>query len=350
MYMLSAVVIVLGIYVLARIVGVVAENRFLDYVDWWQERTTISNSATGELFQAAGTSSPEIAINAYAVYIASANPVVGLMTIIGSALFQLTVVLAVPFFVAPRSTMTASKVFRSASVYGGAVLLLLLAAYDTVFVWWELLVFVVAYAIYAWYVLRDFEDVAVETVPSTDKERWWSWIDRPARRVGEWVNALIPGPEQTRFGFLGVLLVIGGVSAATVELAVLGGDLIGVPSAVMAITVLAAASSIPEISSNMAKARAGNVDQVVGNAIGSNTFDILISFGGVSLVAAWLRRGVSMPAGSAVFEAAGLLLSALVIVITTFWLSDWEVKTWTPYCLLGVYAASIVGYVVIATA
>lgn len=341
--------VILGIYVATRIVGVVAEGRFLDYIDWFQDKTRLSNAAAGELFQAFGTSAPEVAITLYATYIMAGNPAIGITTIIGSALFQLTVVLAVPFFVASTSSLNRDQVLRSAGVYAGAVILLLLAAYDAVFYWWELIVFVAYYAVYAWWLLGDTTVIKSDehVVEPRGKTGGLSLIDRPARRAARAVNTALPKPSASLTGFVLVLGVIGVLCAFTVELAKYGGSLLGVPASVMAITVLAAGSSIPELSSNMAKARSGSLDQVVGNAVGSNTFDVLIGFGGVSLIAATARGGLAMSHASAVFGASALLFTCLASVLGVLWAARWTVRTWTPYALLSVYGVSVVGYLVL---
>ena len=54
------------------------------------------------------------------------------------------------------------------------------------------------------------------------------------------------------------------------------GDIIGVPTTIMGITLLAAGTSIPDCLSSIAVARRGHGDMAVSSSIGSNIFDILI--------------------------------------------------------------------------
>lgn len=78
-----------------------------------------------------------------------------------------------------------------------------------------------------------------------------------------------------------VILLLGGLAALAVgsELLVKGavqtGSAIGVPEAVIGMTVVAFGTSLPELSTCIAAARKQSVGLILGNIIGSNTFNIL---------------------------------------------------------------------------
>jgi cation:H+ antiporter len=78
-----------------------------------------------------------------------------------------------------------------------------------------------------------------------------------------------------------VLMLLGGVGALAVgsELLVKGavetGTALGVPEAVIGMTVVAFGTSLPELSTCIAAARKQSVGLILGNIIGSNTFNIL---------------------------------------------------------------------------
>lgn len=78
-----------------------------------------------------------------------------------------------------------------------------------------------------------------------------------------------------------VVILLGGVAALAVgsELLVKGavqtGTAIGVPEAVIGLTVVAFGTSLPELSTCIAAARKQSVGLILGNIIGSNTFNIL---------------------------------------------------------------------------
>ncbi len=78
-----------------------------------------------------------------------------------------------------------------------------------------------------------------------------------------------------------VLILIGGLLALAVgsEMLVRGavvtGTIIGVPEAIIGLTVVAFGTSLPELSTCIAAARKQSLGLILGNIIGSNTFNIL---------------------------------------------------------------------------
>ena len=78
-----------------------------------------------------------------------------------------------------------------------------------------------------------------------------------------------------------ILILLGGLAALAVgsELLVQGavqtGTAIGVPEAIIGMTVVAFGTSLPELSTCLAAARKQSVGLILGNIIGSNTFNIL---------------------------------------------------------------------------
>jgi cation:H+ antiporter len=69
------------------------------------------------------------------------------------------------------------------------------------------------------------------------------------------------------------ILVIG--SEILVQGAVAGGYALGVPEAVIGMTVIAFGTSLPELTACVAAARKGQSDMIVGGIVGSNIFNIL---------------------------------------------------------------------------
>lgn len=90
----------------------------------------------------------------------------------------------------------------------------------------------------------------------------------------------VDGPEITDMKGA-ALVLLGGLAALAIgsELLVKGavqtGSAIGVPEAVIGMTVVAFGTSLPELSTCIAAARKQSVGLILGNIIGSNTFNIL---------------------------------------------------------------------------
>merc|ERR1719269_414035 len=89
-----------------------------------------------------------------------------------------------------------------------------------------------------------------------------------------------PTPRKFLLNFVAALIFIAGFSYFLVycvemfSAAILGGG--NNVTVVMSFTLLAAGTSIPDLVSSMAVARAGEGDMAVSSSIGSNIFDILV--------------------------------------------------------------------------
>eukprot|EP00929_Paragymnodinium_shiwhaense_P018728 TRINITY_DN12999_c0_g1_i1.p1 TRINITY_DN12999_c0_g1~~TRINITY_DN12999_c0_g1_i1.p1 ORF type:complete len:602 (+),score=126.92 TRINITY_DN12999_c0_g1_i1:74-1807(+) len=88
----------------------------------------------------------------------------------------------------------------------------------------------------------------------------------------------IPKPTESMFlgTFIVSLLWIGGFSFFLVWWVSILGELLHIQIIIMSFTLLAAGTSIPDLVSSMAVARAGQGDMAVSSSIGSNIFDILV--------------------------------------------------------------------------
>ena len=64
-------------------------------------------------------------------------------------------------------------------------------------------------------------------------------------------------------------------SEVLVQGAVAGGFALGVPEAVIGMTVIAFGTSLPELTACVAAARKGQSDMIIGGIVGSNIFNIL---------------------------------------------------------------------------
>ena len=79
-----------------------------------------------------------------------------------------------------------------------------------------------------------------------------------------------------------VLLAIG--SELVVTGSVVVGELLGVPEAVIGLTVIAIGTSLPELAASVTAARKGEIGMIYGNLIGSNIFNVLSIVGLTAMV------------------------------------------------------------------
>lgn len=81
--------------------------------------------------------------------------------------------------------------------------------------------------------------------------------------------------QAALFILLGGLIALAVGSEMLVKGAVVSGTIIGVPEAIIGLTVVAFGTSLPELSTCLAAARKQSLGLILGNIIGSNTFNIL---------------------------------------------------------------------------
>lgn len=99
----------------------------------------------------------------------------------------------------------------------------------------------------------------------------------------------LPETEFTSYlqASLWLLAGLAGVSIGAeflVKGAIVGGKALGIPEAVIGLTVVAIGTSLPELATSISAARKGHADMMVGNIVGSNLFNIMSIIGITSIL------------------------------------------------------------------
>lgn len=149
-------------------------------------------------------------------------------------------------------------------------------------------------------------------------------------------------PEQVALIVAGLVLLVLG-SDWLVTAAVSYARAFGVSDVVIALTIVAAGTSMPEVATSVAAALKGERDIAVGNVVGSSTFNILGCLGVSSLVAG--NTGLVMPASVLAFDIWVMLAVALACL--PVFLTGREIARWEGGVFLAYYAAYAV-YLVLA--
>ncbi len=102
------------------------------------------------------------------------------------------------------------------------------------------------------------------------------------------------------------MLVLGGALAERGAVGV--AEAIGLSEAVIGLTVVAIATSLPELATSLMAARRGQVDIAVGNVVGSNLFNILLVLGVTATI-----TPTPVPQGG-LRALSAMLMLALVLV------------------------------------
>jgi cation:H+ antiporter len=153
-----------------------------------------------------------------------------------------------------------------------------------------------------------------------------AWSVRSAEREAETPAAALPASPSLSVA-ASVALLVGGLA-----LLVLGADrfvigavelarLVGLSETVIALTVVAVGTSLPELATSVVAAFKGESDIALGNVVGSNIFNLLGILGITGLV-----RPLPLPPGTGADLLVMVATAALVLPLarTGFRLQRWE--------------------------
>ncbi len=270
-------------------------------------RMGLSEAVTGATLAAAGTSAPEFGSSLFSVLLD--HPDVGLGTIVGSAIYNVTVIPGLAAVVAGPLLLNREVYVRDVLFYLLALGLVLGALTDGVVTRWEAVAWVAAYAVYV-LIMKRSGGRTLEDDEAPD------WSVRKAVAAG---TASVIG-----IGVLSEVLV-----RCTVGLC----HHLGVPEATVSVIVNAAGTSIPDTMASIHAARRGLGSMAISNAVGSNTFDLLVCLGvPLSLVPRLVVK-------ERIYSSAAFLLGCVVAL----WLlsKDGDLKPWEGIVLLSAYAGFV---------
>ncbi len=108
------------------------------------------------------------------------------------------------------------------------------------------------------------------------------------------------------------------ISWFLVEYAVVFANAIGLPPVIIALTVLAAGTSVPDLISSIIVARQGRGEMAIANAIGSNIFDILVGLGLPWLIAATVLGMQVVHVGVEDLWTSTIVLLSTVVLLFVF--------------------------------
>jgi Ca2+/Na+ antiporter len=244
---------------------------------------------------------------------------VGIGAIVGSALFNVLVITGASAIARPLK-IEWPIVTRDVIVYSMSLALLLWAFWDSSISLFEALMFILFYGgyiliLYIWSKNYEPDEDAAEIVERMiEKER----VDtNPLRRVNQIIDrvfAVLTGDirESVARTFVVSILIITTMSWVLVEAGIALAGALNIPPVIVALTILAAGTSLPDTISSVVVAKQGRGDMAVSNAVGSNIFDILIGLG-----LPWLIVLVG-GAGHIDVGAEGLLTSTFTLVASVF--------------------------------
>jgi cation:H+ antiporter len=247
----------------------------------------------GLTVMAVGTSMPELTVSVMSALKGSTDMAIGNVT--GSNLFNTLIILGICSLVRPM-VFTKENVRRDIPICIGASLLMLVFALyiGQGISRWQGAIMLALYVTVIWYSVRSGKQATPEEESAGDSSSM-GW--------GRVIIYIIVGLAGLIYGGNTCLESATSIARAW-----------GVSEAVIAITIVAAGTSLPELASSLSAIANGKLSLALGNVIGSNIANILLILGTSGLIKPLTMGGITpldvwMVFGSSVL----LLLSALAI-------------------------------------
>ncbi len=328
------VVLLLCFFLLARIVDLF----FISSLDKISKDLNLSNDAAGATLMAMGSSAPELFVALFAVLKPGNHQAIGMGSIVGSAIFNLLVIVGAAAFVAKKNTkLTWQPMIRDLLFYTVAVALLVLFIRDGALTPFEAAIFLAIYVLYAlaavyWRKLLPYKDMQGSVEEEVHGEQ--SRISKP---IDWFLKLIFPSQKHYYSIFIISIVLIAAISYVLVEVAVASALLLHIPEAIIALTILAVGTSVPDLISSVIVARQGRADMAVSNALGSNIFDILVGLG-LPFLVVMLVSGETISAGSDdLFTSSMILFASVVLLFILLLFNKWKVGKVTGILLIAIY-------------
>lgn len=287
----------------------------------------ISPLVVGLTVVAFGTSAPELAVSAGAVLDGKVDIAIG--NVVGSNILNVLLILGASAVITPL-VVHLQLIRQEVPIMIAASVALLLMMLDGVVATWESALLVGAMVIYTvflvWQSRRQSASADAEFEGEVDLNSTW---DR------HW-------SVQLGLILLGLVALVTG-SHFLVEAAVTTAKQWGVSDMVIALTIVALGTSLPEIATSVTAALKGQRDMAVGNVVGSNTFNILGCLG----ISGMLSTSGLVVAESVIHFDAWVMLAVALACLPIF-ISGREIARWEGVVFL-LYYAAYTAYLILAS-
>lgn len=292
------------------------------------QRFRVPEFIVGLTIVAVGTSTPELVVSVLSA--AAGNSDVAIGNIVGSNIFNVFLILGVCALIAPLP-LTGGNIRRDLPFLTAVSVLLLLLTSDRLLELGEVdaigridgIVMLLLYIALIRYTIRAERRTAAQATQTTQTEK----------------------PQRSRSLWLIVVMIAGGLAGL-----IFGGELfldsataiaraLGVSESVIAITLVAGGTSLPELASSVVSLLKGKSEMALGNVIGSNIANILLILGLSATIHPLTLGGITR------IDLLTVLLSSVLLFVTAFTFRRKAVDRWEGAIFLVIYALYI-GYLV----
>lgn len=249
------------------------------------EITGVPKMVVGATLVSLATTAPEFSVSAAAAYLG--HPATSVGNAVGSTICNIGLILAVASLIAPVSLPRANAAPKSAFMLAAGALLVLLVR-DAELDGAEGLLLLGLVPVYLWLGVRGA-----------------GWSDS---------GGAASGPQTPRVALLfvaGAVLVVLG-SVLLVQNAAHLARALGVPELVIALTLIAVGTSLPELITAVSASLHGHGEIAVGNVVGANVLNIAWVLGGASVIT---PLGIARQSFLLDFPVMLLMMAAFLVLV-----------------------------------
>lgn len=282
------------LWILAVIVGFVflvkGADFFVDGAAGIAAKLKVSSFIIGLTIVALGTSAPEAAVSVIggikAAFGDSEAASVIMGNVLGSNMINILLILGISALVAKIPVEKSSRCFEIPFLIIVSLIFILLGDIGNGFTWYDGLILIVLYALFMAYTiimakrtqpaLLEADISSARTAEKPQRTGFFGWLDRVGAKYAE---------LKDKTWFLIVITIVGlGLVVLGAKLVVDGAtyiaqDLLMIPTSIVAITVVAFGTSLPELVTSVSAAKKGDMGIATGNIIGSNIANLLLIAG-----------------------------------------------------------------------
>lgn len=296
---------------------------FVDGASGIAEKLHVSTFVIGLTVVALGTSAPEAAVSIIGGVKAALGDGSGAQVIMGNVLgsnmINILLILGISALVTKLPVEKSSRYIEIPFLIVISLIFILLGDIGDGFAWYDGLILIALYAAFMTYtvimakrskpvLLEESAADATAVIGAPAREGFGGFIDRVKAKYGElkgkvWFLIILT--------VVGLAMVVGGAQLVVSNAQSIAEDLLHIPTNIVALTVVAFGTSLPELVTSVSAARKGDVGLATGNIIGSNIANLLFvaGLGFVSSGAAGVPFDVSSLAdGYVSIIAAAILL------------------------------------------
>lgn len=345
--MIELVIYTLLILVSFYLLAQVTDAYFIPALERISERNNIPSDVAGTTLMAMGSSAPELFIALIAVFRPGGHEEIGMGTIVGSALFNILVIIGAAAM-ARKATLSWQPLVREVFFYLMSVALLGYVFYNNHISVLEASMMIAVYVFYIFAVIKwkkwlPYKDDAEEVEHSVDidKINRYKFLRMIVRPLNWMMRISYPKIKYHWAIFIISIIWISLLSWLLVESAIHISHALDIPEAIIALTVLAIGTSVPDLISSYLVAKDGKGGMAVSNAIGSNIFDVLIGLGLPWLIALTVFGRKVEVVKDNLITSVMLLFGSVVLVFLLIALKKWKINKMTGGLLIAVY----IGYI-----